>query len=320
MSADPSSNPSQDLADGLATLTDEERAALEEDVDDLKRDDSDLGEDDDDEQDDASAEDDTPPVEGKAAKVDPVADDPAPAAQAEPATQVEDEPDPDAKPVRTPLFKAELPADFEARKQALQTREEEAEQKYDDGEIDRATLRATLREVAAERDELTRIQVKAEIANELVQQEAATELQTAVNAVMKLGEAAGVDYKDDARWNELKAFVNVVEARHPGKSAAWVLQEAHKKVLVANDIAPTKTNSEVPKPKVDPKADALAKRKVDAGKVQPNLSQVPGGDGPGDVGSEFADIDALDGERYEAALERLRKSNPVAYEKYMAES
>jgi hypothetical protein len=331
MSADQTSNPSQDLADGLATLTDEERAALTEDVDDLKRDDSAIedGDDDDGEADDAPADeaepDDLPADKpAKPAVQDEAADEAAEPGADPAAAQADDTPDPDARKVRVPAFEAQLPADFEERKTALQTREDEAEQKYEDGEIDRATLRATLREVAAERETLVRIQTKVELAQEMAQQEEGRELRSAVNKVMEQGKADGIDYNKDEHWDELKAFVTVVEARNPTKSVDWVMREAHRRVLLANDIEPaagSKTNAPAPKPaaKADAKAEALARRKPDASKAQPTLAQVPGGDGPGDVGSEFADIDALDGDKYEAALERLRKSNPAAYEKYMAE-
>ena len=83
MSADQSTNPDQDLADGLATLTDEERAALNEEVDELKRDDSELG--DDDEGDEAGDSADEAPAPA-----------PAPAPKADKADAVDDAPAPPA--------------------------------------------------------------------------------------------------------------------------------------------------------------------------------------------------------------------------------
>lgn len=319
MSADQTSNPEQDLADGLATLTDEERAALNEVVDDLKRDDSDLGDEDEGDEGDAPADDQDDAAPAAAAK--PAADDAPAADAAADAADVTDEPDPDERKPRVPAYEATLPEDFEARKTALQAREDEAEQKYEDGEIDRATLRATLREVATEREALVRIQTRVELAQDMAEQESRRELTAAVDTVMKLGKEAGVDYNNEAQWAELKAFVTVVEARNPNKTVDWIMREAHRRVLVANDITPPKASNEPPPKKTDPKADALARRKPDVSKAQPTLAQVPGGEGPGDVsGSEFSDLDALEGPQFEAALERLRKSNPAAYEKYMAET
>lgn len=323
MSADQTSNPDQDLADGLATLTDEERAALNETVDELKRDDRDLGEDDADEGDDTADDDATPEV----AEAKPAAAPAVPQEQVADATAAEAddaEPDPDERKPRAPVFEATLPADFEERKAALQAREDEAEQKYEDGEIDRATLRATLREVAGEREALIRIQTKVELAQDIAEQEAKNELKAAVGAVMKLGTEAGIDYNNEAQWAELKAFVVAVETRHPTKSVDWIMREAHRRVLLANDITPPKAGSTPPPPpppKTDAKADAISRRKADVSKAQPTLAGVPGSEGPGDVsGSEFSDLDALEGPAFEAALERLRKSNPAAYEKYMAET
>jgi hypothetical protein len=44
------------------------------------------------------------------------------------------------------------------------------------------------------------------------------------------------------------------------------------------------------------------------------LADVPGGDGPGDVGGEFADVLALDGEAYEHAIARM---SPAQRDKFL---
>ena len=44
------------------------------------------------------------------------------------------------------------------------------------------------------------------------------------------------------------------------------------------------------------------------------LAQVPGSDGPGDVAGEFADVLALDGMEYEAAIARM---TPAQRERFL---
>jgi hypothetical protein len=51
---------------------------------------------------------------------------------------------------------------------------------------------------------------------------------------------------------------------------------------------------------------------VDA--VPATLANVPGGDGPGDVEGEFADVLALDGMAYEAAIARM---TPTQRERFL---
>lgn len=81
------------------------------------------------------------------------------------------------------------------------------------------------------------------------------------------------------------------------------MQEAHKRVMALHDVKPAAPPA--PAAKADPVAAAREARKPDLKAETPSLAHVPGGDGPGDVAGEFADILALDGEDYEAAVARL---------------
>jgi hypothetical protein len=91
----------------------------------------------------------------------------------------------------------------------------------------------------------------------------------------------------------------------------WFLSEAHKRTKALHGVAADKL---APKADGDKKPEAKT-RKPNLDKLPANLSQVPGGDGPGDVGSEFADIDKLDGLAYETALAKM---TPSQRERYLA--
>ena len=69
-----------------------------------------------------------------------------------------------------------------------------------------------------------------------------------------------------------------------------------------------------PVPKRETIQEAIAKRKPPVDAAPKTLAQVPGSDGPGDVGSEFADIEALDGMEYEDAIARM---SPAQREKFL---
>jgi len=47
--------------------------------------------------------------------------------------------------------------------------------------------------------------------------------------------------------------------------------------------------------------------------VPKTLAQVPGSDGPGDVGSEFAAVDSLSGDELEDAIARMTPAQRAKY-------
>jgi hypothetical protein len=91
----------------------------------------------------------------------------------------------------------------------------------------------------------------------------------------------------------------------------WFLAEAHKRVMALRGAA--NVSAPAPTPAVDRKAEAAAARKPRMDAVPATLAQVPGADGPGDVGGEFADVLSLDGMEYETAIARM---SPAQREKF----
>lgn len=295
-------------AEMLATLTPEERAAIEDDkpsADELAAmqriaagapdDDEDDGDD------DAPAN--AAPVEGKPAT------DPAPAAadtDPAPAASVNADPEPDAdEPAAkaVPTYDAKLPEDFEAKVQGLVEQEQSAWAKFDEGEIDRTELQKQLRDIETSRADLNTARVKAEISQEMTAQTAQQQWANAINRSMRefaKPENGGIDYrKDEAKAADLDQFVKVL-ANNPAnedKPMEWFLSEAHKRVQALHGVAPA-----APKQTV---ADATARRKPPVDAAPKTLAQVPGSDGPGDVAGEFADLDTLEGNDLEAAIAKM---------------
>ena len=320
--------------DILATLTDDERAALVDDtptqaeIDSLKAlagdgdDEADDGDDDDEgegEGGDAAAAPTPAPVAAPAAAPASAA---APAAAPAPAPAEEDAGD--ATPF-VPQYVAVLPDDFQARKDALATRETEAWAEFEAGTLDRAALQAKLADVKADGAELERIQTKVELSREMNQQTAQQTWQNAVNSfIAATAKAEGIDYrKDQDRAFDLDMFIKTMAANpaYDGKPMQWFLAEAHRRVkaLHGDVAAPAAAPAPAPAPApVDPKvaiAAAQAKRKPDVDAVPKTLATVPGTGGQGDVGSEFADMDSMSGEELEAAIARM---SPAQREKFAA--
>ena len=255
-----------------------------------------------DDDDDDDGDDDAAPVEGKQeAKPD-----------AAPAEAAQEEPDEEPAQPLTPRYEARLPSDYDDQIKGLKERDADLRQKFKDGEIDIDERDAGLAALSEQREQLLVARAKAEISQEMTTQTAQTAWQTEINkAISRAAKEDGIDYrKDQAKANDWDQFVRILAARpeHSDKSMDWFLAEAHKRVMALHGVAKS------PAAPADPIADAKAKRKPPVGAVPMTLAQVPGSDGPGDVGSEFADIEALDGWELEQAIARM---NPAQRAKYL---
>jgi len=293
-------------ADALATLTPEEREAIEgsdipdEDLNVIKKiagdADNDASDDGDDDQDDADdGDDDAAPIEGKTAPAEAAAED---AAEDEaPARQA------------VPRYEAQLPSDYDDQIKSLKDRDAELRQKFKDGEIDIDERDAGLAELSEQRERLLVARAKAEISQEMTEQTAQQSWQTEINkAIARAAKEDGIDYrKDQAKAADWDQFVRILAANpaHADKSMDWFLAEAHRRVLALHGVAPA--------PKRETIEDAKAKRKPPLDAAPKTLAQVPGSDGPGDVESEFSDIDALEGWELEQAIARMSPAQRAKY-------
>lgn len=295
-------------SDALAMLTDEEREAIEssdltpEEIAAMKAiangDEqpaaaaaAESGDDDDDDNDDG--------------------DDDAPAAGATEAAAAPAAPEPAAAPApsASPRYQASLPADYENKVADLAGREAELKRAFRAGEIEFDDFESKRDELLREREALTIARTKAEISQEMTAQTAEQQWANTVNgflaSVAALSpEQGGIDYRKDAeKAADLDTFVKTLAGRQENsdKPMEWFLQEAHRRVRALHNLAAAPAAAPAPAP-----APAKpASRKPDLSSVPTTLAQVPGGDGPGDVSGEFADVLSLEGEEYEAAIARM---------------
>jgi len=297
-------------ADALATLTPEEREAIEsndmspEELAAMQRIAAEDGsnDDDDDDDDDGDSSTDAAPVEGKAAASE--------AADATPAqADAADATPPATTQARqsTPRYEAPLPADYDTKVQELAEREAELKRKFRSGEMEFDDFETQRAELLTERETLTIARTKAEISQEMTAQSAQQAWQSTVNEFLdKALKEGAVDYrKDSEKMEDLDQFVKSLAAKstNADKPMDWFLQEAHRRVQALHGLtAPTPTLTPSPAPA---QAGNKARRAPPIDAVPATLANVPGGDGPGDVEGEFADVLALDGMAYETAIARM---------------
>ncbi len=294
-----------------ATLTDEERAGIADpgySADDKTALAAVAGGDEGDDDNDPEGEDDPAPAAAPAAAAA------APAAETPAKGDESPEPAPAAtapEPVM-PVYQAKLPEDFEARVESNKQAKDAAWSQFDSGELTREELQVQLGKIEAEGQELRDLALQAKISSDMTAQTAEQQWNRSIArnmAEFAKPEQGGIDYsKDDAKRNDLDLFVKALanDPKNDTKSMDWFLQEAHKRVRSLHGLAPAPTPSDTP-------AAANARRAPDLKSVPATLAQVPGGDGPGDVGGEFADIDNLDGDALENAINAM---TPAQRERY----
>lgn len=267
-------------AEELAMLTDEEREGYEEDEDiDPEVDpevDPELGPDVDPE----------PSVDPKVGpEVDPKAD---------PEPKVETDPEPDVNaPLPKPLFNAELPADLEAKRTGLNTKEDELVTKFDNGDITFAEYHKELRSLNNERSQLDRLELKSELAQEAQQSQIDNTWQ---NTAVSFVNAHPLISKNETMWNSFDIVLRRVTSEVMAKGeqpGPRELDKAYKQW--AEDLG---IQAETPKAQPAP---TVKKETI----VPPNLGKLPAATA----------TDTEDGKW--AHLDRLADSDPLAYEAAM---
>lgn len=342
--------------DILNTMTDEERAAIEESSDEeiaslkatgAEKDPAhagslaDVTDEDDDDADDAAgaAAADEGAAAAQAAEAAAAATAAAPGAEgaaaapageaaaavAAPAVAAAPAPAPQAP---APTYRYELPADFDERMAAMRTANTDALDKFEAGEFTREQLVAEQDRIATERRELESMQTRADVARDMQKQANDQYRDQAVNRLFADAakpEGGGVDYRKDAgKFRDLDSFLKALAAdeANADKPLDWFLDEAHRRVKALHGIgaagAPAPTPAAAAKTPEQIKAEAAAARKPDLGGAK-DLSQVPGGQGNDDVGGEFEDIMSLDGDAFEAAIARMAKSQPERWARFQAQ-
>lgn len=300
--------------DALANLTPEEREAFnepeynEQERAALQRLAGDAGDDDGDPDEvlDANGN----PV---AAAKDPVKEEPkanadvtdvvAKASEPAAAAQVQTDPKPEPQAV----YKAELPEDFEAKVADIKQKTTDLRAQFKAGDIDFDTFEAKKSELDDARESLMVARTKAELSQEMTAQSAEAQWRQSINALFaNVLKTEGVDYQNDmARQTDLDTFVKALanNTANQDKSPEWFLAEAHKRVNALHGS---------PAPAAAPAPAAKAQNRTPPAAPK-SIAGIPGGEGPGDVGSEFASVDALAGDDLEAAIARM---TPAQREKF----
>ncbi len=266
---------------------------------------------------DADAEDDDPDDDGEG-DGDDAAEKPEPAAAEAAADEDPDPaPEPQAQPVaQQTAYQAPLPDGYEDKVKSLDSQESDLKARFKAGEMDFEEFDEKRAQIIAERDELRTARVKAEIAREMAEQNAAAQWQRAIDSLATRAatpEGGGVDYRKDAeKAADLDSFVRTL-ANNPANAERpmeWFLSEAHKRVLALHGLAPARAAAPA---SADPVAEAKAKRRPPVDAVPKSIAGVPGGDGPGDVGGEFAHLEQLEGWELEDAIARLSPAQRAKY-------
>lgn len=309
----------------LANLTDEERAAIEGDElspqekaaleDIVGEDDDPEGEGDHEDDDGGEGDDDAGDEAGegevkKAGESKPAEAEVAASAAASASPPAAD--DADLEEVGS-HYRVQLPDGFTDQVKALDEREADLARKFKAGDIESEEFIAENKSIASERSKLDRIATKAEIAQEMQEQTAAQAWQRKVRALVREAKADdGIDYSKPLLAAALDKALKDLAAQneHKDKSMSWFLKEAHQQVK--SELGIGKKDDVKP---ADKPAENSRARKPDVSKLPASLANVPGSDGPGDVGGEYADIDKLEGIAYEQALARM---TPAQRERYLA--
>jgi hypothetical protein len=272
----------------------------------------------DDDGDDGAAED-APPVDGAAAAAEPAA---APAAA---PAQAAEAPAPAAAPQTAPppAYQFDLPADHAERTEANKVAQLALYDRYKDGEMSVEELQAEQRKLDDERDDLRSLQVRADVAADMQRQSADAVRQAAVNSLFERT-ASVIDYrKDEAAMQQLDRAVKLLAADQANENQPlqWFLDEGHRMVAALRGVAsaPAAGSAAAPAPAAAIAAAAAARKPDVAAAAAASVAHVPGGGGPGDVGSEFDDIMSLDGEAFEDAIAAMARSNPSRFARFQSE-
>lgn len=202
---------------------------------------------------------------------------------------------PRAQPV--PLIRAEVPADIEAQKAAIETQRDEIAQKFEDGDMTAREFQAENRKLDKQDNDLDWLVRKAELSAETTQAQTEATWYKSTEEFLK-------DHpeimKNELVYNAFDAVVRKITAdkANHGLSDRKQLEKAHAEWSEALGI---KTAS-APKDKTAANAPA-AKGKRD---LPPNLGTVPA-----------ATASETDDGKY-AALDRLIETDPLAYEAALA--
>jgi len=277
--------PTNDV-DELEGLSDEERAALEDEIEEET-----VSDPEEDEAEEVAAADDAPAAEDAAT------------ADEEDDEEDEDDDDDDRPPGEfQPEYRADPVEDYDERMSDITERKEKLVQDFNDGELDLAEYNAQRDAIEAEAADLRDAKLKADIAAEAKEQRGEQRWQWEQENFLR--QKANKIYSDNTiLMTALDTAVKELAAddANANREMAWFLEEADRRVRSLfgqpQDKKPQK------KPRSKPGSD----------EIPPNLGDVPAADVPEVSGDEFAHLNALDGMELEAALRKLTPEQEARY-------
>lgn len=262
----------KEIDDGL---TDEERAALEEDIDEGDEDETSI---DDGADSDADAGDDADAGETVAAAADDTVQ--AAAAAAEPAAATS-----------APILVVDAPADADAKLKDIATAKDALISQFDDGDITAKEYQQQLDALAKQEREIERAVERSALAAEMEQQRLKNEWAATVNAFIEINDVYNPT-TNPRMYRALDQEVRDVAGSTEAKTmtGAQILAKAHENLAQEFGFEAKK---EAPAGKV---------RRVPKPDLPPSLDKVPAAE----------TLDVTSG-KY-GALDRLASTNPLAYE------
>lgn len=283
----------------LATLTPEERSALE-----LETGDEDilneLAGDDDQAKDESASSDEAAKASADAGTSDDAAKAADEAASSDHVGDAEEQSQGDAI---KPIYQADSVADSSTERTALLTQKNEAFAKLIDGDITAAEYSTIENDVLSKIRAIDTAEVKAQVANEMTQQQLLREWEREVNSLVVSAKKEGLDYAGNKELNaEFDTLIRVfgAEATQRGiaddglKASKWALAQAHSVMKARHGI-------------VAPTTAAKAQEQVPAAEKAPRhnlqtLSGLPNADRAQVDNDTISRLGGLEGEDLEMAM------------------
>lgn len=262
----------KEIDDGL---TDEERAALEEDLDEGDDDEASI---DDGADSDADAGDDADAGETVAAAADDTVQAAADAAEPAAATS-------------SPILVVDAPADADAKLKDIATAKDALISQFDDGDITAKEYQQQLDALAKQEREIERAVERSALAAEMEQQRLKNEWAATVNAFIEINDVYNPT-TNPRMYRALDQEVRDVAGSPEAKAmtGAQILAKAHENLAQAFGFEAKK----------DPPAAKV--RRVPKPDLPPSLGKVPAAETPDVTSGKYG------------ALDRLASTNPLAYE------
>lgn len=210
-----------------------------------------------------------------------------------------------------PVLQADVPADAAEIKGKLVAAQDENERKFRDGEIDFEAFKAQDRKLAGALTDLREREFQARIYADQQHQTAQQEWLWQVKQFMRQAKKEGIDYESDAKLHkDLDMMVRALAADPDNveRDHEFFLGEAHKRVMALRGIAPKAQT-----PAADARAQANRERKPPTDALPKTVGDLPGGGGEDGGGGEFARLDKLTGDAFERAYSKLSPDQQRRY-------